>query len=52
MSTRRKPIEVREQEEATASPPEDDALLKKISEADGVPELYNWITSPELQSLK
>ena len=38
--------EVRWQAETTAPGPEQDALFKKIAQADKTPELYNWINSP------
>ena len=44
--------EVREQAETMAPGPEQDALLKKIVQADKATKLYNWINSPELQPPK
>jgi hypothetical protein len=44
--------QVRKQAEAMAPGPEQNALLKKIAQADETTELYNWIYSPELQSPK
>ncbi|GEC17594.1 hypothetical protein [Nitrobacter winogradskyi] len=43
---------IREQAATMASGPEQDALLKKIAQADQATELYNWINSPELQPPK
>ena len=40
--------DVRKQAETMAPGPEQDALLKKIAQADKATELYNWINSPEL----
>jgi hypothetical protein len=44
--------EVREQAARMAPGPEQDALLKKIAQADKATKLYNWINSPELQPPK
>ena len=44
--------EVRQQAKTMAPGPEQDALLKKIAQADQATELYNWINSPELQPPK
>jgi hypothetical protein len=44
--------EVWEQAATMAPGPEQDALLKKIAQADQATELYNWINSPELQPPK
>jgi hypothetical protein len=44
--------EVRERAEAMTPGPEQDALLKKIAQADEAPELYNWSNSLELQPPK
>ncbi len=44
--------EIRAQAETMAPGPEQDALLKKIAQADQATELYNWINSPELQPPK
>ena len=44
--------DVRKQAETMAPGPEQDALLKKIAQADKATELYNWINSPELQPPK
>jgi hypothetical protein len=44
--------EVRERAAKTAPGPEQDALLKKIVQADKATKLYNWINSPELQPPK
>ena len=44
--------EVREQAEAMAPGPKQDALLKKMAQADEATKLYNWINSPELQPPK
>jgi hypothetical protein len=38
---------VRERAATMAPGPEQDALLKKIVQADQATELYNWISSPE-----
>jgi hypothetical protein len=53
MSKRQKvTFENRNLEEAPAIQPEQDDLLKKISQADGAPELYGWVNSQELQPPK
>ena len=44
--------EVRKQAETMAPGPEQDALLKKIAQADKTTELYDRINSPELQPPK
>ena len=44
--------EIREQAEAMAPGPEQDALLKKMAQADEATKLYSWINSPELQPPK
>ena len=44
--------EIRQQAETMAPGPEQDALLKKIAQADQATKLYNWINSPELQPPK
>ena len=44
--------EVREQAATMEPGPEQDALLKKIAQADKATKLYNWINSPELQPPK